>query len=155
MSTLQGYGWLMVGATLAVVVPILAVDQFMVEVLTGLAPLPWARLGLGALVFWAVAALYFRSHWSATLGLLQAQRYQYRRAAERLKDIAADTERTAYLLADNLEEIDLGDGGETRQSLYLEGARAHAAKVAQVAQRCRLLSDELTAHRSATARDTE
>ncbi|HJO02886.1 MAG TPA: hypothetical protein QGG47_02805 [Acidobacteriota bacterium] len=155
MRKLQGYGWLVVGAALAAVVPILAIDQAAIAVLESIVPLPWARLGLGVLIFWTAAALYFRSHWSATLGLLEDQHRQLGRTAARLEDIAGDAERSAYLLADNLEEIDVGDAGGTPQALYLEGARAHAAKLAQIGKRCRAASNELTDRRPTAAGDTE
>ncbi len=155
MSKLQGYGWLIVGAALAIVVPILAIDQLVVEFLEGLLPLPWARLGVGMLIFWTTAVLYFRSHWSATLGLLETQHRQLGRAAKQLKNIAADAERSAYLLTDNLEEIHLGDTAGEMQALYLDGARAHAAKLAQVGQRCRAVSSELTNRQPATIGDSE
>ncbi len=155
MSKLQGYGWLMVGAVLALAVPILAIDQLLVDLLERVLPLPWARLGLGVLIFWATAVLYFRSHWSATLGLLETQHRQLGRTAKRLNDIAADAERSAYLLADNLEEIHVDDTAGGTQALYLDGARAHAAKLAQVGKRCRTASSDLTNRQPASIGDGE
>ncbi len=141
MSNLQGYGWLLVGAALAVVVPILGIDRLAVGFLSGLLPLPWARLGLGALIFWAAATLYFRSHWAATLDLLQTRHDQLGQATARLDDIATDAERSAFLLADNLEEVKAGTG--PTDAIYLDGARAHAAKLAQVGKRCRAVGAQL------------
>ncbi len=151
MSKLQGYGWLLVGAVLALAVPILAIDQLAIGILSAILPLPWGRLGIAVLIFWTAAALYFRSHWAATLDLLQAKHRQLSAANERLRDIAADAERSAYLLADNLEEVKAGDGGT--HAMYLDGARAHAAKLADVGKRCRAVGAQLVATPSTDADD--
>jgi hypothetical protein len=155
MSRLQGYGWLLVGAALAVLVPTLTIDRRIVGFLEGVLPLPWARLGLGILIFWTAAALYFRSHWSATLGLLETQQCQLGKAVDRLQDIAADAERSAFLLADNLEELDVGDNADSIQALYLGGAQVHAAKLAQIGQRCRAVGGELARRPPATVEDAD
>lgn len=155
MIRLQGYGWLMVGVALAVLVPALAIDRLAVGLLDRVLPLPWARLGLGLLIFWSAAALYFRSHWSATLGLLEARHRQLGKAAGRLSDIAADAERSAFLVADNLEEIDLGDNADSTQALYLGGARAHAAKLAEIGKRCRAVGGQIAQPRPENLGDAD
>lgn len=88
---------------------------------------------VGFLVFAACCALYFRSHWAATLATLVEQGPA---AARRMEEAAADLERSAHVIADNLLEVE-GHVADRSAGLYLEGAKAHAAKLPQVAVRLR------------------
>jgi hypothetical protein len=80
--------------------------------------------------------LYFRSHWAATLATLVVQGPGATAAARRMEEAAADLERSAHVIADNLLEVE-GHVADRSAGLYLQGAKAHAAKLPQVAVRLR------------------
>ena len=143
MHRLHGTGWLLVGVLLGVGIPVSGLDARLLGFLEGLVPLPWSRVLLGLLLFWAAAALYFRSHWAATLAELSRRGTEQQTAARRLSGIVGDAERWAFVLRDNLLEaanLELPD--RTRQ-LYLDGAAAHADKMITVVDRCRGVLSEL------------
>ena len=138
-----GMGWLLAGAVATAIVWLGlgasaggAVDAFL--------PAGWRRFGLGILVFGTFCAIYFRSHWAATLGLLQTRGPGSDRAARRLRAAAADLERSLHVIGDNLAEV--GDVPDATAQLYLDGARAHTNKMADVATRVRGVAEELTRH---------
>jgi hypothetical protein len=53
-----------------------------------------------------------------------------------VEEAAADVERSAHVIGDNLVEVE-GHVASESAALYLEGAQAHAAKLPQVAVRLR------------------
>lgn len=137
MQSLRGTGWLLVGLLLALVVPALGLAARLGELLDSWAPLPWGAIGLGLLLFWAGAGLYFRSHWVATLRALRTVEAEAADAARRLDSVIADGERWSYVLRDNLLELRRGDLPADQARLYLEGAVSHADKVRELVERCR------------------
>ena len=143
MSRLQDYRWLIVGAAAAVLVPVSGLDRGAVVLASNVAPLPWGRIGLGFLLFWCGAAFYFRSHWGAAQQALRRSRDTSRRASERLDEIVADGERSAWVLRDNLLELTDSEPTAAQARLYLEGALAHAIKMGDVLARCRAVMQDL------------
>ena len=139
---LAGTGWLLVGAVAAIGVWSGLADGLVVS-LDGVLPGGWRRLAVGALAFAACCALYFRSHWAAALAMLVGQGPGASAAARRLQDAAADLERSAHVIGDNLIEVEahVADGSA---ALYLDGARAHAARLPRVAAAVRATAAELT-----------
>ena len=138
---LAGTGWLLVGAAAAVGVGFGLADPLVTR-LDGLLPGAWRRISVGALVFAACCALYFRSHWAAALATLVEKGPTATAAARHVEEAAADVERSAHVIADNLLEVaaDVDDGAA---KLYLDGAQAHAAKLPQVAARLRNAAAEI------------
>ncbi len=132
---LAGTGWLLVGAVAAVGVWSTLADP-LASSLDGVLPGAWRRAAIGLLVFAACCALYFRSHWAATLGALAERDSGTPGAARRLEEAAADLERSAHVIGDNLLEVE-GHVRDPAAGLYLDGAKAHAAKLPQVAVRLR------------------
>lgn len=137
--SLAGSGWLWVAVISAVLVwsgiasPVLAI-------LSGSPPSGRERALLGLLIAGCFLALYFRSHWAFALGELEETGARHRRAARRIREAAADLERSAYVVADNLAEV----GPDTPHGdLYLDGARAHARKLPEVASRLRGTASDL------------
>lgn len=98
-----------------------------------------ARLGLLALPLLLGLALYFRSHWAATARSLRSHRLAGRDAGQRIERLADDLERSAWVIADNLDEV----GAAGRAELFLDGARAHARKLPDLAQRARGIADRI------------
>lgn len=143
MSRLHPYRWLIVGTAAAVLVPVSGLDQEAVALASRVAPLPWGRIGLGVLLFWCCAAFYFRSHWGETKGALRRAHEVSRRASARLAGIAADGERSAWVLRDNLLELTDSDPPPDLARLYLEGALAHTNKIGDVMARCRAVGEDL------------
>ena len=68
----------------------------------GLTLAGWRRVVVGFLVFAACCALYFRSHWAATLATLVEQGPGATAAARRMEEAAAALERSAPVIADPL-----------------------------------------------------
>lgn len=130
-----GTGWLLVGVGAAIGVWSGLADPLVVA-FDGVLPGGWRRVVVGFLVFAACCALYFRSHWAATLATLVEQGPGATAAARRMEEAAADLERSAHVIADNLLEVE-GHVADRSAGLYLEGAKAHAAKLPQVAVRLR------------------
>lgn len=138
-DSLRGSGWLWVAALAAVLVWS-GLGGYVADRLDPVLPAPWRRVLLGLVVALAALALYFRSHWASTLGLLQRKGPADVQLARRLHETARDIDRSAHVIADNLAEID-GEG--SRAGLYLEGARAHANKLTEMAARIRGVADEV------------
>lgn len=132
---LAGTGWLLVGAVAAIGVWSTLADP-LADSLDGVLPGGWRRAVVGFLVFAACCALYFRSHWAATLATLVDRGSGTPVAARRLQEAAADVERSAHVISDNLLEVE-GHVSDPAAGLYLDGAKAHAAKLPQVAVRLR------------------
>ena len=143
MHRLHGTGWLLVGVLLGIGIPATGLDTWLLGFLGQFVPLPWSRVLLGLLLFWAAAALYFRTHWVATLGELNRLGRQRQAAARGLAGIVGDAERWAFVLRDNLLEAANLELPERTRQLYLDGAAAHADKMVAVADRCRGVLSEL------------
>ena len=139
---MAGTGWLLVGLAAAISVWSGLADP-LVAALDGLLPGVWQRASLGALVFAACCALYFRSHWAATLAALADRGPGGAVAARRVEEAAADLERSAHVISDNLIEVE-SHVEDRAAALYLEGAKAHADKLAQVAVRLRNTATAMT-----------
>ena len=138
---LQGSGWLIVGVVMAMIAWSGLADAALVALDELLTP-GWRRLAVGVLLFAACAAVYFRSHWAAALGLVQGRGRQGSPHAARLRDVAGDLELSAHVIADNLLEV-VPTPGADGGSLYLDGARAHAAKLPEAIARIRGVAGEL------------
>ena len=67
MTFLREYGWLVVGAVGAFLVP-LGLGAWLDRTLGRVVALPWGSAGIGFLVFFACAGLYFRGQWVRSLG---------------------------------------------------------------------------------------
>jgi hypothetical protein len=143
MERIQGKGWLIAGVALAVAVPALGLHRTVPAGLAGLVPLPWSGLFVGFLVFFACAGMYFRSHWAATSRLLRRHGRGSMDAGRTLAELAADLDRSGSVLAENLAEVAREPGAPTSE-LYLDGARAHADRLGQIAARLRAVGDALT-----------
>lgn len=145
MDSGHNYAWLIVGAVAALFVPLTGLDRWLLTALHAVVPLPWSRIALGVLIFWAAAALYFRSHWGAAMRRLREQVDNSARAAERLDAIIADADRSAFVIRDNLVEAlqDKQPAGQAR--MYLEGALSHAAKLGDTVARFRTVRGSLAA----------
>lgn len=139
---LAGTGWLLVGAAGAIAVWSGLADPLAMS-LDDVLPGAWRRFAVGVLVFGAGGALYFRSHWAATLRALLERGPGATTAARRLHEAAADIERSAHVIGDNLIEVE-GHVADPSADLYLAGAKAHAAKLSQVAVRLRHTAGGLT-----------
>lgn len=154
MRTLQGTGWLLVGAVLALVVPATGAHEVLVGLLRRMVPLPWAGILLGALLFGAFAGLYFRAHWATAARAARESAQRNADVAERLAAIGDEIERAGFLIGDNLREVDAAGG--SRRDMFLAGARAHAERLPTMARRCRgLASRLLPASRMGGADDDE
>jgi len=129
--------WLGVGLVAAVAIPALGLHRRAIAVLSGIAPLPWGRIGLALLVFGAFAALHFRSHWVASL--MRQQRLQQRQdaAARRIAEAERDGKRWVRVIQENLELVVEAEQRPGMDDLYLAGARAHADKLEQAFERIR------------------
>jgi len=138
---LAGTGWLLVGAAAAIGVWSGLADPLFV-LLDALLPGGWRRVAVGALIFVACCGLYFRSHWAATLAALVDQGPGAATAARHVQEAAADLERSAHVIGDNLLEVE-GHVDDPSAEMYLDGARAHAAKLPQVAVRLRNTAEQL------------
>jgi len=138
---LAGSGWLLVGGVGAVVAWSGLADG-LIGVLDGFLPEVWRRATVGILVFAFACALYFRSHWAATLAVLAHRGPLGPSTARRLEELAGDLERSAHVIVDNLVEVDPGvtDDGPR---MYLDGAKAHANRLPQFATRLRHLAARL------------
>jgi hypothetical protein len=137
--SLAGSGWLWV-AVLAAVLVWSGILNPLLSILDGDPPSARERALLGLLFAGCFLGLYFRSHWAFTLGELEATAARHRQAARRIREAAADLERSAHVVADNLAEV----GPDTPHGdLYLGGARAHARKLPEVAARLRGAASDL------------
>jgi hypothetical protein len=137
---LAGTGWLWVGTVAA-----LAVWLGFFDPVIGMidAIVPGGQRLIGGMVAFAVfCGLYFRSHWAATLTVLREHGPESHHVARRLEDAAADLERSAHVIGDNLTEV--GDARTPAAQLYLDGAKAHATKLADVTTRLRGIAARLT-----------
>ncbi|NKB90001.1 MAG: hypothetical protein GKS06_17455 [Acidobacteria bacterium] len=141
---LQGTGWLLVGLVLAAL-SVAGVFAPLGRLLDGFLPVGWARIFAATGWLALGAALYFRSHWVATLTALDRDGPPGFSAARRLDDIASEIERSAHVIGDNLVEL---ESGSAQRELYLDGAQAHAKKLQQTSARVRGVSRELTSPRS-------
>lgn len=141
MRGLQGIGWLLVGAVLGLVVPATGLHRRVPDLLGAVLALPWAGILVGVLLFGSCAGLYFRSHWAATARAHGESVRRAAEAAERLQRLGEDIDRSAFLIGDNLREVDSTTGAH--RDLYLDGARAHAEKLSRAAERCRGLASRL------------
>ena len=136
----QGTGWLWVGLLLGLLTA-LGMLTPVAGALDGILPVGWSRVAVG--LGWVAAgfALYFRSHWAATVSAYSGRGPVSHSAARRLDDVAAEIDRSAHVIDDNLVEL---NSGSAQRELYLEGARAHAAKLKQNAERLRGVARQLT-----------
>lgn len=141
MRGLQGTGWLLVGIFIGVLVPSTGAHRWLVTVLAGLLPLPWAAILVGALLFGTCAGLYFRAHWIAAARAHRESVYDAADAGHRFERLSDEIERAAFLIGDNLREV--SSCGEPRRQMYLEGALAHVHRLRSLAQRCRGLASRL------------
>ncbi len=138
--SLAGSGWLWV-ATIAAILVWSGIADPLLRALDGSAPTGLERLLLGVLVAGCFLALYFRSHWAFALGELEEAGVRHRHAARRIREAAADVERSAHVVTDNLAEV---RADKSHSDLYLDGARAHARKLPEVASRLRGAADQLS-----------
>ncbi len=129
---LQGLGWLLLAALAAIVVPASGVDRALLAALAGIAPWPWDRVTLGVLLFLAVSALHFRSHWAACQRVLSAYARRQQRLLDALRDDLEQLQRSLHVARDNLHETPAPDG---LARLYHEGAGAHAERALAIARR--------------------
>lgn len=141
---IQGTGWLWVGIALSLLTG-LGVLSPVARWLDPMLPAGWGRVVAGLGWFALGCALYFRSHWAATVSAYSTKGPVAHSAARRLGDVAAEIDRSAHVVDDNLVEL---DSGTAQRDLYLAGARAHAAKLKQNAERLRGIAGELTEPRS-------
>lgn len=132
---MQGKGWLLAGIAGALIVALVPAYAWP----------PGARWPLVALALAVGCALYFRSHWAATDRSLRDTSRQSADVSERLERLADDLDRSAFVIRDNLEEV-----RAARSSLFLDGARAHASKLADLSARCRGLASRLPSARPRT-----
>lgn len=136
MSWIEGKGWLIVGAVLAVGVPLFGLHRSVTAGLGAWLPLPWADMILGTLLFMACAGIYFRSHWEATARMLREREERLAAIAAAIDGIGADLERSGAVMTENLVEVGRDPNG-VASGLYLEGARAHAERLPRLAARLR------------------
>jgi len=132
---LREYRWLWIGLVAAVTVPALGLGSRLAAVLDGWIPFPWGRLGIGLMIFAAVAALHFRSHWVMCLHALEAEKQRARAAARLLEDVRMDGSNGVRVIMENLDLVTGGSQRPQEAELYLQGAQAHAAKLEQVFER--------------------
>jgi len=132
---LREYRWLWIGLVAAVTMPAFGFGSRLAAVLDGWIPLPWGRLGIGLLIFAAVAALHFRSHWVVCLSALVAEKRRARAAARLLEDVRMDGSNGVRIITENLDLVTGGNQRPQEKELYLQGAQAHAAKLEQVFER--------------------
>jgi hypothetical protein len=135
LTTLGEYRWLWIGLFAAVAVPALGLGTRLAAVLDGWVPLPWSRVGVGLLIFAAMAALHFRSHWVACLQTLGAEKQRTQAAAQLLSEVRMDGSNGVRVIKDNLDLVAGGSQRPQEAELYLQGAQAHAAKLEQVFER--------------------
>jgi len=122
MNRIQGNGWLLVGvlgALLSYVVPRIAAWQHALGLPDSLA---WPGLVLAV-----CTSVHFRAHWVATLHVLRQRERRQQALRRRLREALDEATRSAWLVSDNLREIDTA-ALETSKRLYFEGAEAHAHK---------------------------
>ena len=137
---IQGTGWLWVGLAMCLLTALGGLAP-LTGWLDSLLPAGWSRW-LAALGWVGIGcALYFRSHWAATLSAYSADGPEAHDAARRLGDVAAEIDRSAHVIDDNLVELGTGTA---QHELYLDGARAHAGKLKQNAERLRGIARRLT-----------
>jgi len=135
LTTLREYRWLWIGLVAAVAVPTLGVGMRLASAMEGLIPLPWGRIGVGLLIFAALAALHFRSHWVGCLHALEAEKQRVNAAAQLLHDVRMDGKNGVRIIKENLDLVAGGSQRPQEAKLYLQGAQAHAAKLEQVFER--------------------
>ena len=135
LTILREYRWLWIGLVAAITVPTLDVGARLAGVMEGLIPLPWGKLGLGLLIFFALAAQHFRSHWVGCLHALEADRQQARAAARLLEEVRLDGANGVRVIHENLAIVAGGSQRPQEAELYLQGAQAHAAKLEQAFER--------------------
>lgn len=135
MAALRRYAWLIVGAVVAVLVPLFDVADTATDLLGTLAPLPWHDIGAGILWLFVGAALYFRRSWIGSIRDLARERERHGAAARLLAKILEDGRRSLGVIEDNLAVLSEGDQRPSDAALYLEGARSHAVKVEEVFER--------------------
>lgn len=140
---MQGTGWLVVGAVGAVAVA----ASGMASGPGGMAP----RAGWALAALAIGAALYFRSHWAALAREHRTAVEERSDRERRLARLADDIDRSAFVIADNLEEV----AAEGRARLFLDGARAHARGLGNLAARCRGLASRPAADAASTEPDAD
>ncbi|HEX9699835.1 MAG TPA: hypothetical protein VGD06_10285 [Acidobacteriota bacterium] len=135
MNALRDYGWLLFGAAAAILLPAFGAGGALAAALDRVAPLPWARIAFGALIFAAAAALHFRTQLIRSLDR-RRQDIERQGAASRLIQAATDDGRRWLLvIQENLVLIEDEGQRPPDKKLYLEGARAHADKLEQAFER--------------------
>jgi hypothetical protein len=132
---LREYRWLWIGLVAAVAVPALGLGTHIAAVLNGFIPLPWGRVGIGILIFAALATFHFRSHWVACLQALGAEKQRAQAAAQLLAEVRMDGSNGVRVIKENLDLVAGGSQRPQEAELYLQGAQAHAAKLEQVFER--------------------
>ena len=105
MRTLREYRWLWLGVVAAVTVPALGLGARLAAILEGWVPLPWGRVGVGLLIFVAMAAVHFRSHWVASLQALGAERQRAHAAAQLLSEVRMDGSNGVRVIKENLDAL--------------------------------------------------
>lgn len=128
---MTGKGWLLLGAIAGVAVLATDLPHGISTLLERLVPLPWPRLVLAVLVFWAFAGIHFRSHLVATRRALRSALEDRAAHDSRLRVDLEDATRSAFIVADNLVECEEGTH-ESRRSMYLDGAKTHARRIVAV-----------------------
>ncbi len=142
MKRIQGYGWLIVGVVAGAMAALFPATVVQATSAAAGSLAGWQRAALGLLVFGCFAALYFRAHWIATLAAIRERDQMLAATRTRLLEAAEGAERSAFVLGDNLREIQ-GDGPQAMRRLYLEGARAHAGKLDETLALIRILANRL------------
>lgn len=135
MTTLRAHGWLLLGVVAGLLAPAFGLPEWLASTLEAALPLPWGRIGLGGLIFWAGAGLHFRSHWASSLACLRRERQRQAAAARLLESAREDGISWVRVIQENLQMV--ADGRQRRQEaeLYLSGALAHARKLEELFQR--------------------
>ena len=135
MTQLRHYGWLALGVVSAVAVSTSNLWRDLIARLSGIAPLPWEKIGLAALVFAAFAGMHFRRQLLDTLTTRNLEAERSGAASRLIQGAVSDGLRWLRVIQENLELVEGGKIREQEAQLYLGGARAHADKLEQAFQR--------------------
>jgi hypothetical protein len=127
---MTGKGWLILGFLVAIGTVSTNAADALAASLGRFVPLPWARIGVAILVFWAFAGIHFRAHWAAT--------QDGARLRDSLREDLDDAGRSVAIVEDNLREVLPDPADDRADSLYLAGAHAHARRLLAVVERARL-----------------
>lgn len=103
--------------------------------MAAIAPLPWASIGLGLLVFAAFAGLHFRLQLVRALEMHRDQLERSAAASRLIRSASQDGRRWLRVVQENLELVSDDGQAERERRLYLEGARANADKLEQAFER--------------------